>query len=177
MMELENNEKVSETHNIENKIKLIQEEAEYFKTKYQNQATIESLQQVFIQTKQEYENLQNELDTKEINYSKAEKLELEMQRDKLNEDLKKIETDIEELKKKISEFEQEEDFQNEHIEILQKTLSTFSLNKEASFVDLSNSKFAHEYSVLKNQINQKLETIDDLKRKIEKCESGASTEL
>lgn len=179
IVELEQKEKEVECANLESKIKANQEEAEALKLKYKNTQNADSLKAALEKAKEEYEQLRSEVENNEsqIQSSKAEELELEIKRDKLKEELQKAEEKFQELSQNVKECENEESHQKEKIKRLEEGINLYSRRESNSFINLSDSKFAIEYNKLKEQIQERNQTIDRLKNEINKYETNSTFSL
>ena len=176
ILELEQKEKEVECSNLEHKIKHVQDEAENLKAKYHNTQSTESLKAALEKAKEEYEKLKSEVENNEsqIQSSKAEELELELKRDKLKEELAKAEEKFVELTQSVKESENEEQLQREKIKRLEEGISIYSRRESSSFINLNESKFAIEYNKLKQQIEERNQTIDKLKNEIQRYETNST---
>jgi chromosome segregation ATPase len=176
LLELEQKEKEVECKNLEQKIKNVQEEAESLKAKYHNTQSTESLKEALEKAREEYEKLKSEVENNEsqIQSSKAEELELELKRDKLREELVKAEEKFAELTQNVRESENEELQQREKIQRLEEGISIYSRRESSSFINLNESKFAIEYNKLKQQIEERNQTIDKLKNEIQRYETNST---
>lgn len=167
---LENQEKSSQIKSFENKIIMINNEAESLKIKYKNNSSIDTLRNNLIKIKEEYEILKAEVENSEshLKSSKAEEIELEMKKEKILGDIEKADEKIKELTQIARELEENENDQEEKIERLGKCITVYSRSENISCFEIPKNRFTDEYNELRNQINEKTKIIEQLKEKIKR---------
>ena len=173
IMTSEYNSKNLEMHSLEKRIKNLQDEAEILKKKHMNMNTAESIKQAIGKIKGEIDEIKNEVELKdnESCANKVKEYELSLQKENLKEEIAQNKDIFEQLSKKIKNLEEEDNIQKDKIESLENTMNLIK-NKESSFLEIPNSRFAIEYNNIKKEINEKQDVINVLKQKIKRMEGS-----